>query len=87
MLNAEFTRAESVFANINKDQLSGRIDFAKNKNQQPVLNVPKFNHLRIFSQANEMIIEPATSDDDSGPENLRPTLGDVADGILDSKML
>lgn len=32
MLNAEFTRAESVFANINKDQLSGRIDFAKNKN-------------------------------------------------------
>ena len=34
-----------------------------------------------------MIIEPATSDDDSGPENLRPTLGDVADGILDSKML
>jgi len=34
-----------------------------------------------------MVVEPATSDDDSGPENLRPTLLDVADAICDSKML
>lgn len=87
LLTDEISRAEALFKNINMKSLSDRINFAKSRDQQPVLNVPQFNHLRIFGRGNDLVVDPATSDDDSGPENTRPTLADVADAICDSKML
>jgi len=58
----------------------------RGKNQRTGLLSEQFRNLRGYGSEMSMVIEPASSDEESCDERCRPSVRDVVEEILDSEM-
>ena len=87
LLNSELTRAVDTFSIINPKELSTRVEGMRKKNIRSGISTSQFTNLRGYGAESSIVIEPPSSDEDSCIEGQKPSAFEVADSILDTRML
>ena len=81
LINTELTRAAEIFSALDQVELSNRAMLRRGKNQRTGLLSDQFRNLRGYGSEMSMVIEPASSDEESCDERCRPSVRDVVEEI------